>query len=444
MNLSSEKRKNRIIVFLCVTCFLFAFSTVWFASGENRYRKMAKQVNEKAVSSLCESLDSISTSLKKSVYTSDAQALEKIGNELCHQAASAKENLSLLSVEGELCDEVYRFLSQVGDYTVAVSLNKSISQAENNGQLQKLSSYAAGLSDGLNEICLDYYNGSVTLGEVLGNLSEKGEDMPEDFYTRLSDTAQTVTEYPTLIYDGPFSDSVSRKKSVFLQDKREITHKEAMQKVATLFSVPVSSVKREKNILSEPMRYCFTFGGIDVTVTSKGGYICTVLSDGFAYEENIGTGEAVKRGKAYLEKLGYKDMVSSYYSVYDGICTVNYAFAKDNVIFYADLIKVSIALDTGKLVALDAKNYLLNHSERNLPGNVITKEQAASLIRPSLEVIDIRPAVIPLDTGKEVYCFELHCRDKDKNEVLIYLNALTGRQEDLLILLYSDGGILTK
>lgn len=444
MNSSSEKRKNRMIVFLCTACVIFAFSTVWFASGESHYRKQSKLISERAVSSLCESLDSISTSLKKSVYTADSEALEKIGNELCRQAASAKENLGMLALDAELCDRVYRFLSQVGDYTVAVSRNKSISQSEKNDRLQKLSRYAEGLSGGLSEICLDYYNGDVSLGDVLGNLSEKGESIPEDFYERLSDAAQTVKEYPTLIYDGPFSDSRSSKKSLFLQDKNELTYKEAMKKVSDIFSVPESSLKREKNILSEPMRYCFSFGGNDVTVTARGGYICSLLSDSFAYEENIGAEEAIKRGREYLEKLGYGGMKSSYYSIYDGICTVNYVYEKDGTVFYGDLIKVGIALDTGKLVALDAKNYLLNHCDRKLPERKISDSEAKAMVLESLEVISVRQAVIPLDTGKEAYCLELHCRDKEKNEALIYLNAFTGRQEDLLILLYSDGGILTK
>ena len=135
---------------------------------------------------------------------------------------------------------------------------------------------------------------------------------------------------------------------------------------------------------------------------------------------------------------------AGYYSIYDGICTVNYAYEEDGVIYYADLIKVSVALDTGKLTGLDARNYLMNHKERSLPQVSLDKQEAEGMLMSGLGVLDCRLAVIPLDTGKEAYCYELHCRDKDKKEMLIYINALTGKQEDLLILLYSDGGVLTK
>lgn len=441
---SSDKTNNKAIAFLCAVCCLFAFSTVWFAVREHRMTVRERAVNERAVSSLCESLDSISTSLEKSVYTADGQALEKIGNELCRQAAAAKESLGLLSVDTEICDGVYLFLSQVGDYTLAISRSGSVSLDEKTENLRKLSKYADGISQGLNEICLDYYNGDVSLGEVVGNLQKSGESVPEDFYSRLSDTAQTLTEYPTLIYDGPFSDSVSKKISVLLEKEGELTAKEAMQKVADILKIPVSTLKKEEDILSQPERYCFSAGETDITVTKRGGYICTVLTDTYAFEETIGAEEAVKRGKAYLEMLGYGNMTSSYYSIYDGICTVNYTYEEDGVIYYADLIKVSVALDTGKLTGLDARNYLMNHKERSLPQVSLDKQEAEGMLMSGLGVLDCRLAVIPLDTGKEAYCYELHCRDKDKKEMLIYINALTGKQEDLLILLYSDGGVLTK
>ena len=137
-------------------------------------------------------------------------------------------------------------------------------------------------------------------------------------------------------------------------------------------------------------------------------------------------------------------MKESYYFSEDGICTINFAYSEKGVACYGDLIKVSIALDTGKLAGFDAKNYLMNHKNRNLTVAELSEENAKSLLSPSLEVISSRLAVIPLDTGKEGLCYEFHCRDKDKKEVLVYLDAVTGKQLDLLILLYSDGGILTK
>ena len=137
-------------------------------------------------------------------------------------------------------------------------------------------------------------------------------------------------------------------------------------------------------------------------------------------------------------------MESSYYSVYDGICTVNYAWKNDDVIYYSDLVKVSISLDSGALVGFDAKPYLLHHRTRSFENPTVTENEAAKKLSPVLTITEHEMAAIPLDTGKEALCHEFHCKDAEGQEVLVYIDALTGEQRDLLILLYSDGGVLTK
>lgn len=444
MEFTKEKNYRKIISFLSVVCLIFAASTAYFAADTMRYKGREKLMNEKAVSSLCESLDSISVSLNKGVCTGDKQALEKIGNELCRQASAAKENLNLLDFENEVRDGLYRFLSQVGNFTVAIARDEAGINTENAKKLEALCLYAQKLSEGLNEICLDYYNGGVSLEKASGNLQADEDLLPDDFYDRVYDTAQTMTDYPTLVYDGPFADEQGTKKSEFLESQNEITAKEAQQKAAEFLGVQYGSLRREQDVISKIELYCFSLEENDITVTKRGGHICTFLSNTFALQENISAEEAIKRGLKYLEKMGYGNMKSSYYSIYDGVCTINFAFAENATVCYSDLIKVSIGLDTGKLVGFDARNYLISHRERSIPTPKITEHQAKNMISPALEVIDMGLAIIPLETQSEAFCYEIHCRDKSGKEVLVYLNALTGKQEDLLLLLYSDGGILTK
>ena len=439
-----EKTSGKIIGFLSVVCLVLALSSMYFAFSANRYKRQERLINEKAVSTLCESLDGISVSLKKSVYSGDGQALAKIGNELCRQAAVAKENLNQLSPENELADAVYKFLSQVGNYTLFLAAQEQGTSEEQMKKLKALYSYSQKLSDGMNEICVDYYNGDVSFDDALGNLDLKGIDTENEFYSRVSDAAQTLGDYPTLTYDGPFADNIAVTKSDFLELKGEITAEEAAQRAAKILGVQTSALKREENVSSEIELYSFSKGKTDISITKKGGLLCALLSDTYAYEETISAAEAVKRGEEYLEKLGYDDMESSYYSVYDGICTINYAWEKDDVIYYSDLIKVSVSLDTGALVGFDAKPYLLHHRQRKWDKIRLSEDDAEKKLSPLLTVTETELAAIPLDTGKEALCYELHCKDRDGQEVLVYIDAMTGEQRDLLILLYSDNGILTK
>lgn len=442
MDNSREFRQRKIIVFLSAVSLVFVFATVYYAMHSSTAIKRERLINEKAVSSLCENLDSISVSLKKSLYCADKKALSKTGNELCRQAAAAKESLSLLSPERELADEIFRFLSQVGNYTIALSQLQGKTDTDG---LRELYSYASRLSEGMNEICYDYYNSDVSFADALGNLAKTAAMPDGDFYKRLYDASQTLGDYPTLVYDGPFADNLAQGRSDFLKNKKEITAEEAAERAASVLGVQAAALRREQDISAEPELYCFSKGKTDITVTKKGGYICSVLSDTYAFEETISAAEAVKRGEEYLAGLGYDSMKSTYYSVYDGICTVNYAYEQpDGTICYSDLIKVSVSLASGKAVALDAKPYLLSHKKRETAEKTAGEASAVKRLSAALTLIKGRLAFIPLETGKEALCYELHCKDSEGQQVLVYLDAYTLEQRDLLILLYSDGGILTK
>ena len=137
-------------------------------------------------------------------------------------------------------------------------------------------------------------------------------------------------------------------------------------------------------------------------------------------------------------------MKESYYSTSDGVCTVNYAYKKDGVIYYPDLIKVGVNLETGDIASFDAKGYIMNHTERNLSSDILSRAEAQKSVSGLLTVLDSKRAVIPTKSKGEKDCWEFHCADKDGNEVLVYIDTKTGYEDDILLLLYSDGGILTK
>ena len=86
-----------------------------------------------------------------------------------------------------------------------------------------------------------------------------------------------------------------------------------------------------------------------------------------------------------------------------------------------------------------------NHIKRKAFNCKLTKEQAQSKLSKNLKVINSKRCVIPKESGNEVNCYEFRCKSNDtKEEVLIYINADKGYEENIMLLLYSDGGTLTK
>ena len=53
-------------------------------------------------------------------------------------------------------------------------------------------------------------------------------------------------------------------------------------------------------------------------------------------------------------------------------------------------------------------------------------------------------ALIPTDGLNEVKCYEFNVTGENNQQILIYINCDTGAEEDILILLKTDGGTMTK
>ena len=218
-----------------------------------------------------------------------------------------------------------------------------------------------------------------------------------------------------------------------------------LKKAAKITELSPTAFREEDDIGGDIELYCFSSKDIYITVTKSGGFVHSFIRDIVTGEATITPEEAVRRGLSYLEKLGYKSMKESYYSVYDGICTVNYAYVQNGVICYSDLIKVSISLDKGEAVALDASAWLSNHRTRRILKERVTEDTARENLAECLTVLSVRKALIPTDSGKEVLCYEFHCKDSiSGREVLVYTDCRTGEEQDIMLLLYEDDGILTR
>ena len=151
--------------------------------------------------------------------------------------------------------------------------------------------------------------------------------------------------------------------------------------------------------------------------------------------------DATKKGKEFLENKGFDNMQETYYITQDGVTTINYAYTDENVIVYPDLIKVKVALDNGDILGIETTGYLNNHTDRNINNIKIPKEEAKKNINKKLEINNERLAIIPTEWKTELLCYEFKGTVNDK-QFLIYINAESGREEDILIIRDTGNGIL--
>ena len=127
-----------------------------------------------------------------------------------------------------------------------------------------------------------------------------------------------------------------------------------------------------------------------------------------------------------------------------GVITINYAYEENDVLVYPDLIKVKVALDNGDILGIETTGYLNNHEKRNIDKTgIISKEKAIKLSNENLKIQEIRLAIIPTEFETEIFCWELKGTVENR-DFLLYVNAKTGKVEDILVIIQTENGTLTQ
>ena len=136
-------------------------------------------------------------------------------------------------------------------------------------------------------------------------------------------------------------------------------------------------------------------------------------------------------------------MKESDYTVFEDTVTINYSHKEGEVTVYPDLIKVTIALDDGSVIGLEARGYLMSHHARTLESPAVAQAQARTQVDPGLTILSAGLALIPTDGQYEVLCHEFICQASDGTHVIVYVNAKTGQEENILLLIEDENGTLT-
>lgn len=413
-----------------------------------RYRNQLEYTYQRALGDLSNYLSDINMALKKGLYAGTAAQLSIISSELWRDSGSAKACIAQMPVNDTGLQKVSKFLSQVGEY--ALTISKKMADGgkmteEERKTLVQLSDNAASLSEEVSNMESELSEGRLWLGEVR-RVVEKSET-EKDVKTALSKGTQAaeeaLAETPTLIYDGPFSDHLLKKESKLLKDAKEVSQEEARKKAAAMLSGKGGDIKDSGTEESATAAYIFERGDTRVAVTKAGGYPLYFQNPRDVGDSKLGFEEARDKAFQYLKSIGYESLKESYYMTTENVCVINFAYMDGKVICYPDLIKVGVALDNGEIVSLDARGYVMNHFERNLPAPKYTSGQASENVNSALAIENVSLTVIPKQSGAEKFCYEFACKNENGEDIYVYINAENLQEEEILILLKVDGGVLT-
>jgi len=228
-----------------------------------------------------------------------------------------------------------------------------------------------------------------------------------------------------------------------------VTEAEAAQAAATFLGMDAGALRFEGEINGDMP--CYTFAGetdgktFSICVTRQGGQVLWYRSDSDGGISAVPTDEKYDAltgvAQQYLRDKGYGESKPSYAQFYNGSAVINLAPMENDIVLYPDLIKVWVDIATSRVVGFEAKNYLMSHRKRYFEEPELTALQAQKTVTSELNVSNVRLALIPIETGEERLCWEF-TGSIGEHDYLVYVNAKTGVEEDVLMIQHTNDGTL--
>lgn len=450
-----EKRRVRVLA-ASFTAAAFAVSVGFGVQGYARaedYRRQLDNGYRQAFTELTTAAGELDAALEKVAYATTPSLFASLCTQAYAKALAAQTALGELPYGNVELEQTAAFFAKAGDYAMAMARGagaEGVCTDESRETLRGLAAAAGELSATLQALQLQLDGGALhpeDVAAVEARLAAAAEDGGQITGGSAFQTVEAnFPQVPTLIYDGPFSEHLSSRTPQMLEGLPQVTEEEARRAAAAFAGLRAEVFTRTSDGAGNLPAWGFSAladgGELYVEITKQGGQVLQMLSSRPVGEAALSRKEGVEQAAAFLDAHGYQDMAPSYFLEGDGILTVHFAPVLDGVYCYPDLVKVGVALDNGDVVSFEAHGYLMKHGAREPAAPAVPADQAAERVDSSLTVLSRQLALIPTGGEYEVLCHEFKCQNADGGHVLVYVNAATGQQERILLLLEDENGTL--
>ena len=422
-----KKHSTPIIWLLLVALAVAVALALWQFHEAKAAEITVRAGRERAYYSALDSLTNLEADLSKALVASGPGQHALLLGRVSSLAGVASENLSALPAAYGADESGLKFLGQTADYAQTLAAAAAEGRTLSETDVRQLSQLMQ------------------KSGELRRHL-ENGEGFAYDAPSE--EQKLSGIEYPSLLYDGPFSDGVRQGAPRGLSGE-EITSEQAVEAGRAFLGAARAQRASDMQGPIPCWGVSAETDGVTITlqVTRQGGKILWMAPETAGFETKLGMEACVARAREFLESHGFGEMEPSFTQQYDGLAVISFAAVQDGVTLYPDLVKAQVRMDTGEVVGLEANNYWMNHTERENLVPQVDEQQALRAVSGRLTVTGSRLCVIPvddgLDSGKtEKLCWEF-AGEWNGSRYFVYIDAETGEEEKVLKVVAGNGGTLT-
>ncbi len=450
--MNNEKvRKNVVYILISAIIVILIALVIYFKIQGDETKLTLKSTYDKSFYELIEYVNNMETLLAKAQISTTPEYSAKTLTEIWREANLAESCLGQIPATNMTLTNTLKFINQVGDYSYTLS-RKTIENTplsdEDFENLEDLYERCEELNNTLEELSFNLASNSFSWSELSKNDSNVlfAQEVANISQDNFGNIEKGLQDYEGLIYDGPFSEHMTSPVPKGLGNE-EYDENKARDKVYEYIdknTIKELNYNGKVDGTIKTHRFTASLNNDNMAVidiTELGGHILWLNYNREIKEENIDIETAKNKALKFLDGHGYKNMKESYYTIENGVATINFAYTQSGVVCYTDLIKVKVALDNGDILGMESKGYLNSHIERNIEEPKVSLEDARSIINEKMEVLSEGLAIVPTDWSTEVLTYEFKGK-VEENNFIVYVDANTGKEQNVFIIIDTPGGML--
>ena len=364
------------------------------------------------------------------------------------QSETAVKDLSLLPSREFGLSYVDQILNQIGEYTRILTQQVAqggVLEAKDQKILGEMHERLIAVNRNIQELNVTLITENIAwventspgiwgIGGGVSPVSAEGEEgepaKPGSVSSGLEQLDASLQKLPPFSYSGQI-DTHSVPEPLGLPDKT--INEEQAKEVATDFltslgykSPNVELVRTSNGPLGG---YIWKYESTMIDVSKKGGVV-TLFSDERPLDESsLTAAQAADKAMDTLKNMGWK-LVQTSIEDYGGYIYLEAVNVEKGVLIYPDKLRLTVALDNGRITGYDSTAYWLFNHKRDLDTDMIDLEKAEESLHPEMDILYSRPAVISRPGWEEAFCYEIR-GSINAEEFLVYINAIEGSEEKI-------------
>ena len=411
-----------VSLIILLMCVLIAYYQVYYSGQQNA--NILEGVYSSSYYSMVDNVNNLSVDLSKYSTLSTNAAKRDTLQDMMVDCNYIIAGLSILPIEEQNVVSATKFFNQVNG--VCEACLSQLSESNNLTLEQELLFDKIGLvvekiksnfneqNYGVNESGFSFVDASIFDDVGMNELS-----------AGMGDLTDSNIEYPSMIFDGPFSSALETTRVVGLKGENvsiAAAQEYLQDKVYKNRDVKISYIKETQGDIST-----FDFEVVvegkrfNAQVSEKGCLLITLSGYAEAGDSIVSREQAGEMAKNFANNIGFENMQTVWLEQVENVAYVNLAPMQEDVILYPDLVKVKVDLTAQDIIGFEAVNYAFNHVKRNCEFNA-SIQSAENLLGFDYEIVKTSKAIIRLDSGIEVAAYEF-ITERIDGDYFYYIDA---------------------